>query len=89
MPVLRTAPHGQNPVGVQCDDAGVRQYLETALLSAKCTAGKGLDSAWAAGNVAVGIGTSRTWLLSILYYTKTYYGVSDMSQPEETLPCCN
>lgn len=45
-----------------------------------------MDSAWAAGNVAVGIGRSTSWLLSILYCIKTSYGVSDVTQPEETLP---
>lgn len=42
MPVLGMTPphmHGQNPVGVQSDDAGVGLSLDTALLSAKCTSG--------------------------------------------------
>lgn len=36
--------------------------------------------------MAVGIGRRRSWLLSILYCTETYYGGSDMTQPEKALP---
>lgn len=35
--------------------------------------------------MAIGIGRSRIWLLSVLYCTETSYGVSEMMQPGETL----